>query len=1002
MIYSENLRMGYNDRSRRRRTLRSSCGLSFERCNQIDLIDRSINETFERKWKYQPHARALRRVQGVYLLLIIGLQWRYFSVIAFQSVIHPFYSSRPVLGIRSSSILHRSIFKVNALPVSTPIVHDKESKEVNNDESTKRNNRNGNKKSYKNNNNINNTRNRVSMIGRNVRNIEQEMLHLSRSGRIQECLALYRDVWAADEEEQGSKIVKDEINDKNKANASKLGSYGTIAKPNTRLMNRAIDACARASPPLVDEAWTILHHGEEGGKLGTRRLCPNIYTFGSLTSVCAKVGDVNKSLEIIKRMKNDYKILPNAVVYATAISACEKSMPPKPQLALNLLHEATNPSNIDGSLTVVAYNAAISVLSRAEKWKDAINLLQLMEQRCGLFDTNEEVTNHQINIKSIDGASNLLHPDCTVTPAPDVVTYGTVMAACERSGQWTRVLEIADKLDKLCEQDNAAKGLGQCVEMDSMAITSALHACQQLGMADKALEYLERMKQLKRQHHTNSHDNRKKKDKGHHDSSLNLSPNGRRPSLIGPDSVAYRLAISACSRARTNYDVEGNIPSRAYWEDGIRLLDEMEEVTAKPPDVVAYTAAIGGCVDVGEYLTAFELLERMEKRHNVTPNVVTYTAVLGACASACAKASWRYRENSGDNNRISDGTNTVNISYTQVSSVKDEVKMPKLAALALLERMKKKGGKATPNIVAYNAAMRACAEGHDLISAFRLLSELQDEGLKPTVVTFGTLMTACERVGSVEAAGKVFQLMKESGGASNADNSNEIQNAEYKPITPNEIIYGAAISTCRKAAQPDRAVLLLRKMIKSGLAPNTATFNTVLMAQTEFTSKLSKKDIHERLDVAIAVYKLLNSDHSHKDTKPNRQTYNIIVQALASNGRPLDAEYFLNKMRSNGYTPDVDLFTSTVTAYERNKEPMKALSLMESMRRDGYDFYDIKVVNEAFKKAIRLADVVQRGLKKTTGDNDAYLSSTFPSSSSPYVNATDAFYLHLEKDVDRF
>jgi hypothetical protein len=59
-------------------------------------------------------------------------------------------------------------------------------------------------------------------------------------------------------------------------------------------------------------------------------------------------------------------------------------------------------------------------------------------------------------------------------------------------------------------------------------------------------------------------------------------------------------------------------------------------------------------------------------------------------------------------------------------------------------------------------------------------------------------------------------------------------------------------------------------------------------------------------------------------------------------------------------TPDVDLYTMTVTAYERTRQPRKALRLMESMEMDGYDFYDVEVLNSAFKKAIKLVNQVVR------------------------------------------
>jgi pentatricopeptide repeat protein len=337
----------------------------------------------------------------------------------------------------------------------------------------------------------------------------------------------------------------------------------------------------------------------------------------------------------------------------------------------------------------------------------------------------------------------------------------------------------------------------------------------------------------------------------------------------------------------------------------------MEAVTGSPPDVIAYTAAIGCCAEAGEWKRAFSLLNEMQtSRYHLQPNVMTYSTVISSCANALAK--------------ITDSK---------------EKKVILGAALQLLETMKEsKYPESQPNIVSYNAAIRTCAEAQDLEGAFRLMDEVISRGLTPTIVTFGSLMTACERVGSVDDMNLVFELL-------NQFNENRLDTEQIKP---NEIIYGAAISCCRKAAQSDRAVQLLKKMIKAGLSPNTATFNTVIMALTEGK--------YPDIDKALSVFKVMNS----QNCAPNRQTFNVIIRSLAASQRPADAEVFLTNMSTAGFTPDVDLYTITVTCYEKNREPMKALQLMESMRERGYDFYDIKVVNEAFKKAIKLVNVVGR------------------------------------------
>lgn len=490
-------------------------------------------------------------------------------------------------------------------------------------------------------------------------------------------------------------------------------------------------------------------------------------------------------------------------------------------------------------MNVVGFNAAISACSQAGDWENAINILARME----------------------DAAAN--NTTSYLVPAPDAITYGTVLAACEKAEEWDAVLRYAKEM--------TGKGL----QLDGLAVTSCLHACQQLGRPNEAMEYLNIMKSLPESIQKTARFER----------------SGALQPLAGPDDVAYRLAISACARG-------------GAWKEGIRLLEEYKGVTKNFSDVVAYTAAITGCEYAGQWKEALFLLDKMRKE-GVDPNEVTVAAVLGACATACSKAGYTQRPR--------------------------EMPTPQVKALQLLEIVKNRPDFVKPNIQVYNAAIRVCAEAHDMQKAFALLEEVEDAEIGRTLITYGSMMTACERVGCVESASKVFRKLKEDG------------------FEPNEIVYGAAISCCRKAKQSERAMLLLKKMMKEGLSPNVATFNTVMMAQAEGKTRGDT----ER---AVLVYRLMKSKFANEDGRPNRQTYRILIMFFAAVRQPITAETFLSRMRQDGYIPDVDLFTATVAAYERAGQPLRALKLMESMQEDGYDFYGVTVLNEAFKKALKLAN----------------------------------------------
>jgi pentatricopeptide repeat protein len=106
------------------------------------------------------------------------------------------------------------------------------------------------------------------------------------------------------------------------------------------------------------------------------------------------------------------------------------------------------------------------------------------------------------------------------------------------------------------------------------------------------------------------------------------------------------------------------------------------------------------------------------------------------------------------------------------------------------------------------------------------------------------------------------------------------------------------------------------------------------------------------------------------NSRPTRQTYNILINFLAVKGEPSKAEHYLNLMRKDGFKPDVDLFTVIVSAYERKRDPISALNLMESMRADGYDFYEMKLLDAAFKQGVKVINnVVKKGQVYTTEYN---------------------------------
>merc|ERR1712176_915825 len=95
-----------------------------------------------------------------------------------------------------------------------------------------------------------------------------------------------------------------------------LDLYYSISRPSLRVLNSAIDACSRARPTRIEKAFELFAEG-----IHTKNLKPNVFTFGSLMSTCARARKADRAINLLRSMEKKYGVCPNGVVYSSAISA---------------------------------------------------------------------------------------------------------------------------------------------------------------------------------------------------------------------------------------------------------------------------------------------------------------------------------------------------------------------------------------------------------------------------------------------------------------------------------------------------------------------------------------------------------------------------------------------------------------------------------------------------------------------------------------------------------
>jgi pentatricopeptide repeat protein len=77
-----------------------------------------------------------------------------------------------------------------------------------------------------------------------------------------------------------------------------LGIYFSVSKPSIRMLNGAIDACSRARPPRLEQAFDLLADG-----LRKKNLKPNVFTFGALVSACSRARKADLAIDVLRSME---------------------------------------------------------------------------------------------------------------------------------------------------------------------------------------------------------------------------------------------------------------------------------------------------------------------------------------------------------------------------------------------------------------------------------------------------------------------------------------------------------------------------------------------------------------------------------------------------------------------------------------------------------------------------------------------------------------------------
>lgn len=236
----------------------------------------------------------------------------------------------------------------------------------------------------------------------------------------------------------------------------------------------------------------------------------------------------------------------------------------------------------------------------------------------------------------------------------------------------------------------------------------------------------------------------------------------------------------------------------------------------------------------------------------------------------------------------------------------------------------------------YNIVIKALGDRGYLDSCDEILSLMLENNIKPSVVTYSTLISRAASWQKIQKAETYFKKMQSDGIAADVQAYNSLVNAYAKSgdtnralnvvnsmdranVPPNIVTFNTLIDSCARSRNITNAQEIFLMMKTRGIDPNERSYISLVHALCEAGS----------LDAAIKLTEKLESESKNF----SGVIYSILLHFLGKEGYIQRAFEIMANMKAKGIVPNVVTFTSLVHACGRHGKLDLAFEIYKDMTK---------------------------------------------------------------------